>query len=311
MVRVIEEGPHGFGEGAVGEFMRGLRETQPEEYRELTAPIEPADISPLEFFLQVMRDPKAPAGIRFKAVKLAARYTHRKQLEVKEEKAAKDERPVLDNRWGFEISLEAVLARRAPTPNLTEGLSKEEITAAVVAKANAVWEAIRRRSTLTAEERKREDQEEEDRQYRCVKGVKLPDSYGYDAYLADRQMLFDITAKGRKQRLVPEEEFARAQLLARTDVYIRDRARARVRVESLEDQLDLRPDAQMQAERDRLELRFPAYLAFIGEEGSELWTMHEANRLQSQALREGRRFYNREKYRKEQARGSEPPAGSS
>jgi hypothetical protein len=59
-----------------------------------------ADLSPLDFFLEVMRDPEAPVHLRTKAARIAAPFVHPKPASRKPSLAINDP-------YGFVIDLEA------------------------------------------------------------------------------------------------------------------------------------------------------------------------------------------------------------
>jgi hypothetical protein len=242
VVCVVEAGPHGFGWGAVEQFMKVLRKAEPEAHPNPAEGDDLQKLLPLEFMLRVMRDPKVPPQIRFRAVKLAARYTHAKQAAVADDLPDGEKRAILDNRHNFEIPAEAAVRFRDARPRF-EDMGPE---------SGAAWVYAFRNNSVA------------ELGLEAARDLELPDGYGYQDFQTDDGMLRDISAKRRKQPLSAQEQFAEAHLLARKFTYQRCRDRARSRVEELDNQLQERPDGQMQKEMNELDKRFPEDKEFFG-----------------------------------------------
>ena len=242
LVRVVEDGPYGFGPGAIAQFFRvlsnpnfgaGVEATEGSE--------EPAEPSPLEFMLEVMRDPGVAPHVRFKAVKLAARYSHTKQPAAP---GGDHGRAVLDNRYGFKIASELVVKFWRPAVSLDPFLCKMTEVPPIPSKID------------NASPRERAD-----RPFGPACDVELPEGYTFGG--KEEALLEAIAIKRESEYykpLTPAEGFAEAHLRARKSIYLREREKVPLRIEKLEEKLRQNSDPQMQRERDELLRRFPDVL---------------------------------------------------
>jgi hypothetical protein len=243
LVRVVEDGPHGFGPGAIAQFFRVLSNPNFGTDVETTeVSEEPAELLPLQFMLEVMRDPGVAPHVRFKAVKLAARYSHTKQPAAP---GGDHGRAVLDNRYGFKIPPELAVRFWRPAESLDVFLRE------MIEESGGEH----RRKSI---EENNSPRARADRSFGPAAEVALPDGY---AFLGREKELLDaLAAKREVEPLTPAEEFAEAHLRTRASIYLREQEKAPLRIEQLEEKLRQNSDPQMQRERDELLRRFPDVL---------------------------------------------------
>ncbi len=280
LVHVVEHGPHGFGAGAVAQFMRQWRRTV--AGTNVTEPeIDEAasERSPLAFMLQVMRDPEVPPQVRFRAVKLAARYSHAKQsAAVDEPVVGGDGRPIpiLDNRWGFKVPPELAIKFWRPPKDVDSFLCKME-PISDEEKAEEKKEMARARADFLAGKEptvptRPTPRERASRPFGPAADVELPDGYVFSSHEAKLLRTLEIF---RKEPPVPAREFAEAHLRVRQAVYFREASKAPLRIEELDEKLRQHPDPDLQRERDELARRFSVLTdkEFL-EQLKKVWTMY-------------------------------------
>jgi hypothetical protein len=210
--------------------------------------------SPLAFMLQVMRDPDVPPQVRFRAVKLAARYSHAKQsAAVDEPVVGGDGRPIpiLDNRWGFKVPPELAIKFWRPPKDVDVFLCKTKLISheeamALSDKMIADWRTGKEPTQPTPQERASGP-------FGPAADVELPDGY---VFSSDEAKLLMILGRYRPEQPVPAREFAEAHLRVRRAVYSREKSKAPLRVEALDEKLRQHPDPDLQRERDDLARRF-------------------------------------------------------
>jgi hypothetical protein len=192
------------------------------------------DLSPLDFFLEVMRDPEAPFDLRTKAARIVAPFVHPKP-------ASRKPGLVINDPYGFVV--DPVAARE-------------------------VRDAYRRHYRLfqTVHMRGWEDRRHQEAYFRyrnmawsLVKSIECPESYtseDEDKDLGRRDELFRKWLHGKfPHQLTPEEDAEEAHLYGRIGAFGATRGRAERRMTALRELGDKRT-ATEQSELTALELRY-------------------------------------------------------
>lgn len=193
-----------------------------------------ADLSPLDFFLEVMRNPEAPVHLRTKAARIAAPFVHPKP-------ASRKPSLVINDPYGFVIDLEA---------------------------AREVRDEYRRhfRFFQTLHMRSRDDtqhwvalQRYQELEWSLGQSMECPTCYAsVDEHedLERRDELFKKWIKGQPPRqLTPEEDAEEAHLYGRIAAFRVARSRDLKRMRALKELGDKRT-ADEQSELDAFESRY-------------------------------------------------------
>jgi hypothetical protein len=189
-----------------------------------------ADLCPLDFFLEVMRDPAAPVHFRTKAARIAAPFVHPKLASRKPELVIKD-------LYGFDIDAVAARELRDAYRNfwpLFINMSKH-------LPEKPYWDALHQFKKM---------------EVRLGASIRCPEGYTSVDEHEDLVRRDELFGKWRSQPLLSREEDAEeAHLFARIACFKVEANRARHRIDILRKLGDKR-SATEQAELDALETRF-------------------------------------------------------